>query len=432
MFLSKIYNIFTNTLHNICSYFKYSTPYEFYTYIDGHKYDLSDFNHPGGDIINLAFNIDSKLLIETNHPQSSLPKIYKILNSRIIKNQSYNLESKFENNNNPFFEELNYNISNFLKTNNYNFNSFHPLIAIETALSVCGYLFSIYKINQTGDYWYAALNAFFTIRFGFLMHSGNHASSSPYPIVNRIISYCMDLGGASSLIWRHEHQLSHHLYTNIIGKDNDCDIGNPIIRLHPHIKHRWWHRYQLPILFLGMTFGLYKWIFAEFYTLYSRKIGSVNMKYPTKIDFIINIIFKIFFLVSFIFLPTYYFGFKQAMILLFIRQSITSLVIENIFIVNHIQPSLHSHNSEIHWSINQIKTSCNWSSNSRFFNWFTGGLNNQIEHHLFPTMNPYLYTRISPIVKNTCKKHHIPYNDFPTFWDAWISMIKFIHRLSNE
>ncbi len=59
------------------------------------------------------------LLIETNHPQSLLPKIYKILKSLIIKNQSYNLESKSENNNNPFFKELNYNISNFFKINNF-------------------------------------------------------------------------------------------------------------------------------------------------------------------------------------------------------------------------------------------------------------------------------------------------------------------------
>lgn len=417
---------FTKIISYIKSFFTYTTDNALYTFINNDKYDLSNFKHPGGNLINLSHNIDSKLLIDINHPFESLPKIYKLLETRKINNSN----SKLEITKDLFYNELNYNVSNYLKNNNLSYHSFQSISLLESSITLILYLFSIYKMNQTGYISYAILNAFLTTRLGFIQHMGNHGAYSKSFLINNLLGYFMDLAGSSNLIWKHEHMVSHHVYTNLTGKDNDFDIGSPFIRLHPKIKYQNSHKYQIYFIFLGMVFGLYKWIITDFISFFNKSIGNVRLQHIFKSDIAINLCFKIFFILSFIVYPTLFYGFKYAMLLLFIRQSLTALFIENIFIVNHIQPGLDNYNHDNHWSINQINTSCNWSSKSLFANWISIGLNNQIEHHLFPTMNPYLYPYISPIVKTTCNKYNIKYNEFSSFYDAWISMVKYIRYLS--
>src|SRR5690606_25129221 len=87
---------------------------------------------------------------------------------------------------------------------------------------------------------------------------------------------------------------------------------------------------------------------------------------------------------------------------------ISSQYLENIFIVNHIQDGLVPDPTE-HWAVQQIKGTANWASGSFFWNFFSGGLNHQIEHHLFPSISQYCYPAIAPIVKQTCKEFNIPY-----------------------
>ena len=121
------------------------------------------------------------------------------------------------------------------------------------------------------------------------------------------------------------------------------------------------------------------------------------------------------------------------MFLLFIRQAIGSYYIQNIFIVNHIQEDcyLDDEQSKQHWSKKQVLTTCNWSSGSQVYNWISYGLNHQIEHHLFPTMNMYLYPIISPIVQKVCLKHRLKYKNYNTFFEAWTHMVQNINQLSK-
>ena len=73
---------------------------------------------------------------------------------------------------------------------------------------------------------------------------------------------------------------------------------------------------------------------------------------------------------------------------------------------------------EHNWFAHQLHTTSNFASNSRLFSWFVGGLNFQVEHHLFPNICHVHYKKISPIVKKTAEEFGLPYHSFRTFFDA--------------
>jgi linoleoyl-CoA desaturase len=63
--------------------------------------------------------------------------------------------------------------------------------------------------------------------------------------------------------------------------------------------------------------------------------------------------------------------------------------------------------------------------------WFTGGLNFQVEHHLFPKVSHIHYYKISQIVRDLCKKYNVTYNEYPTFLDAFKSHIAHLKVVGN-
>merc|ERR1712054_92006 len=100
---------------------------------------------------------------------------------------------------------------------------------------------------------------------------------------------------------------------------------------------------------------------------------------------------------------------------------------ENTFIVNHIQKDLIAPVG-CHWATSNVFASANWQSGSKFWCWMSGGLNHQIEHHLFPSISHYYYPMLSPIVKKTCEEYNLPYNNFETFTDCWNSMRSYLYE----
>ncbi len=83
------------------------------------------------------------------------------------------------------------------------------------------------------------------------------------------------------------------------------------------------------------------------------------------------------------------------------------------------------------WAIHQMMTTADFSPNSRIFSWYVGGLNYQIEHHLFPNICHVHYRKLSQIVKETAKEFGIPYNVQPTFIRAVWSHGKMLKQLGR-
>ena len=81
------------------------------------------------------------------------------------------------------------------------------------------------------------------------------------------------------------------------------------------------------------------------------------------------------------------------------------------------------------WAIHQLKTTVNFACNNKLVNWFTGGLNHQVEHHVFPNISHIHYNKIAEIVKNTAKEFNLPYNEFKTTKDAIIAHFKYLRLM---
>ncbi|MGZ6126152.1 MAG: fatty acid desaturase family protein, partial [Myxococcales bacterium] len=96
-----------------------------------------------------------------------------------------------------------------------------------------------------------------------VMHDANHGAASPSPRVNRMLSFSLDLLGASSALWRQKHNVLHHTYTNISGADPDLEGGGPFLRLAPWQPRHPWHRFQH--FYVWLLYGLFplKWWFLD-------------------------------------------------------------------------------------------------------------------------------------------------------------------------
>ena len=216
---------------------------------------------------------------------------------------------------------------------------------------------------------------------------------------------------------------------NISGVDNDCEIGNPFIRMHPDLPHASAQVFQHITVPLAMSFGFIKWFIADFFALSTGKVGNINFS-VTQSEWYKLLIFKSFWLLIHVIVPIYYCGVVKTFLLAFLWLAIGAHYLENTFIVNHIQhglvPSVNAH-----WSVKQVLATSNWCSESIFFNWISGGLNHQIEHHLFPTVSIHLYPQISPIIKKCCQDFNLPYYNYPSFTSAWCDMICYLKALGQ-
>lgn len=385
--------------------------------------------HPGGSVIQLAAGRDGTGLYESYHPGDSMPKIDAVLKSKTKYIGPLDNAPKPDD---AFFKDVVYQVESHLKSLGLNRHSYQYWAYFEAALTIILYTIFMFCAVFYKSYVAAAITGLLTGRMGFLMHTGNHCGFSKESLPNRIIGLFMDYVGSSHFIWWHEHQVAHHITPNILGSDNDCEIGNPVIRLHPDLPRKWYHKFQVITLFMGISVGLYKWILSDLVFLLKGEVGNIRMTSIRDRDIWFNLIFKIWFAVVYVVIPTRLWGFGTAMSLLFVRQIFAAHYLENIFIVNHVQEGLIPSSPKLHWAVQQVAGTANWGSGSWLWNIFSGGLNHQIEHHLFPSMNTYLYPIISPVVAKVCKKHGLTYSNYNNFFSAWFDMVRNVNKLGNE
>jgi linoleoyl-CoA desaturase len=84
------------------------------------------------------------------------------------------------------------------------------------------------------------------------------------------------------------------------------------------------------------------------------------------------------------------------------------------------------------WAIHQLNTTMNFARGNRLLSWYVGGLNFQVEHHLFPNICHIHYNKLAPIVKQTCEEYGIPYLDSPSFFEALKSHVKMLKKFGYE
>ncbi|GAB3013034.1 acyl-CoA desaturase [Niabella terrae] len=283
------------------------------------------------------------------------------------------------------------------------------------------------------------LLSLFTSAIGFnIMHDGAHGSFSSKPWVNAVAASSLNFLGANTFMWKMKHNVIHHAYTNIDGIDDDLD-AKPFLRLCETQKYYKFHRYQH--FYFWMTYSLLYvfWIFFSDYKKYfTKKVGNIPLKKMTLKDEISFWGFKILHALLFVVIPILTVGVGAwaigfAVYVLF-AGFVLSIVFQLAHTVEHTHfpmPDVVTNKIEDEWAIHQLKTTANFATRNRLACWFMGGLNFQVEHHLFPKISHIHYPRINKIIKNTCQEFNVQYIEYNKVKDAVISHVSYLKQLSS-
>lgn len=279
----------------------------------------------------------------------------------------------------------------------------------------------------------------FTAAIGFnVMHDGGHGSFSKYPFINKSAAITAEVLGASHFMWNIKHNVIHHAYTNVDGVDDDID-AKPLLRMASTQKHYKMHKFQHLYFWIFYCFlHLYWTMLSDYKKYFTGKIGDIPLKKMTAKDHISFWAFKILHYSLFIVIPIITVGFGDWLIgflsFTVVAGFILSIVFQLAHTVEHTEfpvPDVATNKLEDEWAIHQLKTTANFATKSRFLSWFVGGLNFQIEHHLFPKVSHIHYPEISHIIKQACKEYGVVYVEYPKLHNAVASHVAFLKEMGK-
>lgn len=272
-----------------------------------------------------------------------------------------------------------------------------------------------------------------------VMHEGGHQTFSSLRWVNTISAYFLNVLGGNTYFWKLKHNINHHTYTNIEGMDSDIDV-KPFMRLHQEQPLRFYHRFQY--IYWVFLYGLsyLTWIFYDdFYKYFSGKptITSERKKLPLKEHFIFWFT-KLMYIAAYIVVPIVMVGWMSWIIGFMIVTFVCGLSISIVFQLAHVVEGTEFHSAEKvdgakkkEWALHQLASTSNFATKSKSLFWLLGGLNFQIEHHLFPRISHIHYPQISAIVKEACRESGIVYHEYQTMFKAIVSHILYLKRLGR-
>ena len=270
-------------------------------------------------------------------------------------------------------------------------------------------------------------------------HDAQHGAYSSKPWVNRTLGLWFDMMGANGYMWRVTHNVIHHTYTNIHGVDEDL-VVSPLLRLSPHAEYKGFQKFQHWYAFFAYAFSTLFWAFVKDYKyFFQRDLGPYkNIKHPAG-EWVLLFVLKAVYYAYTIVIPwlvldvTWWQFVIGQLVMHFTAGFILGIVFQLAHVVEDtVQPLPdHSGNIEHSWAIHEMETTSDFARTNKFLNWYIGGLNFQIEHHLFPKVCSIHYPALSSMVEDLAKKHGIRFNQHPTMWDAVKSHYRMLKRLGN-
>ena len=273
-----------------------------------------------------------------------------------------------------------------------------------------------------------------------VMHDANHGAYSSKQWINDGLGLSANAMGASSFFWKQKHNIIHHTYTNVDGLDDDI-AKSPIIRQCESQKwvpaHKVQHLYLAPIYALSSIFWLF---FMDFTKYFTRKIYTTDAwKMNTK-SHVIFWTTKVLYAVFYMVLPAMVWGVGPWLAGFFVFHAVMGLTLSFVFQLAHVVENTEfetvaldeTKHLETAWAEHELKTSSNFAMGSKAVSWFVGGLNFQIEHHLFPKISHVHYPAISKIVREKCKEFNLPYNQYNTMWQALASHFRVMKSLGKQ
>lgn len=271
-----------------------------------------------------------------------------------------------------------------------------------------------------------------------VMHDGAHGSASKHGWVNDLMGGTMYLMGSSLLTWRIQHNGEHHTHTNVDTLDSDL-MSRGLLRFSEHAPLKKINRFQHLHAFFFYGFLTITKLGKDFATLarFNRN-GSTKAQNadPTR-EMVKLTVLKVLYFSVFLVVPLVFSAFSwwQVLIGFFVEHFVASVILGTVFQLAHIVQETHQPLPDADgviandWAVHEMLTTANFARENRFLTWFTGGLNFQIEHHLFPHVCHVHYRTIAPIVERTAKEFGVPYNHIPTLKDALVSHVRRMKHL---
>ena len=342
-----------------------------------------------------------------------------------------------------FFRTLNSRVNNYFKESNLK-KSGNWKLHLKTIVMFTLFLAPYFLILtlDISDWW----KLLFTVIIGIgmagvgmnVMHDGNHGSYSSKPWINKIMGGSIYILAGNVYNWQVQHNVLHHTYTNIHGHDEDLDAGR-IIRF---TKHASWHRFhKFQHYYSIFLYGLltFNWAitsdFKQMKRYLARKLSYGEFSSPVK-QWTVLVITKVIYFSIWIVIPMIL-GIVWWKVLLgfFVMHYVAGLIVSVVFQLAHVVEDtvnpVPDENGEIEntWAIHQLYTTANFAPKNWLVNWYTGGLNHQIEHHIFPNISHIHYGKIAEIVKQTALEFNLPYHEFQTTREAVFSHFRHLKEL---
>ncbi len=321
-----------------------------------------------------------------------------------------------------------------------------PGMLTKTAVMLLLYLTPFVVILTISMPVWVAMLLFFIMGVGVagigmsVMHDANHAGYSDNQKVNRWMGLTMNLIGADAYNWKIKHNKLHHVFTNIYGKDEDIN-SRAILRFAfaaPLKKH---HKYQYIYAWFFYSLMSLSMIFGDIRKRITyRKKGITHISpatYRRSLAWLVTS--KTLYFAIIIGLPVAFTSLLWWQVLLgfFIMHLTAGTILSLIFQMAHVvegpEQILPDENGKMPDSllVHQLKTTSDFSRNNKILSWFVGGLNFQVEHHLFPRICHVHYPAISKIVEKTTREFNMPYHVYDHFGDAFRSHFRTLTKLGR-
>jgi linoleoyl-CoA desaturase len=349
----------------------------------------------------------------------------------------------FNNKNKVFFNALKAEVDAYFERNNLQKTGNWRLYG-KTMILIPGAI-AIYTALMLLDmHW--ALSSFLWFIFGLnmaaigfnVMHDACHGSFSTKSWVNEIFGLTNNFLGGNAFMWKLKHNIIHHTYTNVDGVDDDIN-NMPFMRQCSSQAWKPMHRFQSAYMFILYGFTSLFMFFMDYIKYFSKKIYTTPLKKMNLTDHVIFWGGKLFFIACYIVLPIMVLGWQGWLVGFVISQGTLGLTLALVFQLAHVVEHAEFETAgvdpvkiENEWAIHQVKTTANFAFSNKLVTWFVGGLNYQIEHHLFPRISHIHYPAISKIVRETCEQFELNYIYFPSTRAAIASHVRFMHQMGQR
>ncbi|MDE2346157.1 MAG: fatty acid desaturase [Gammaproteobacteria bacterium] len=317
-----------------------------------------------------------------------------------------------------------------------------PRMYLKTAIVLAVFALSYALLVFAASTWWQALPlavllGLATAEIGFnIQHDGGHKAYSRHAWVNKLMAMTLDLVGGSSYMWRWKHVVFHHMYVNVADHDTDIDLGI-FGRLSPQQPRRTAYRWQQ--WYLWPLYGLMaiKWHFYDDYRdLITGRMGANRFPRPRGWELVLFVGGKLTFLALAFVIPLLLHPLWTVLLFYVITVGVVGVTLSVVFQLAHAVEDAHfpvplpdTGRMQEPWAVHQVEATVDFARTNRLVSWLVGGLNFQIEHHLFPTLSHVNYPAIAAVVERTCREFDVPYIANPSFHAAVASHYRWLKRM---